>query len=242
MIDHKSPMPMYYQIERYIEDLINQKQLTTGDQIPSEREFTDQFHVSRMTVRQAIMNLVHAGILIRIKGKGTFVAAQEKIEKKLLGFNGFSEDMISRGLKPGSRMLHFSIVHPPDKIAMQLKLQEGENVYEIKRVRLADDEPMAIETSYIPVRVLPHLTDQQVSPSLYHYIERETGMTINHAEQSIEASIVTSEEAKILDVAKGSPILLINRCAYLSNGQPIEQTKSLFRADRYKFKIDLPRR
>ncbi|MCQ2009068.1 GntR family transcriptional regulator [Sporolactobacillus sp. STSJ-5] len=241
MIDRKSPVPMYYQIEQYIEQLIENRNLKSGDQIPSEREFTDQFHVSRMTVRQAVMNLVHSGVLIRIKGKGTFVSDQNKIEKSLLGLNGFSEDMISRGMKPGSIMLSFTRVCASVKVADHLALDEHDDVFEIKRTRLADDEPMAIETSYIPVKMVPNLTEEQVSPSLYQYIERQCGLPFDHAIQSIEASVVTAEEAKVLDIPKGSPILLIERCSYLKNGCPIELTKSLFRADRYKFMATLPR-
>jgi GntR family transcriptional regulator len=241
MIDRKSPVPMYYQIERYIEQLIENKNLKAGDQIPSEREFTDQFHVSRMTVRQAIMDLVNLGILIRIKGKGTFVSNQAKIEKSLLGLNGFSEDMIGRGMNPGSKMLSFKTVRPTVTIAERLGVLEADEVFEIKRTRLADGKPMAIETCYIPKRLVPDLTEELASPSLYRYIERECGLLIDHADQSIEAAIVTAEEAKILEVPKASPILLIERCSYLKNGRPIEQTKSLFRADRYKLMITLPR-
>lgn len=241
MFDRESPVPMYYQIERYIEHLIENRNLKAGDQIPSEREFTDQFHVSRMTVRQAIMNLVNSGLLVRIKGKGTFVSNYNKIEKTLIGLNGFSEDMISRGMKPGSRMLSFRRILPSAKIAERLGLSKSEEVFEIKRTRLADDEPMAIETSYLPVHVFPKLTEKKASPSLYHYIEQECGLLIDHADQSLEAALVTDEEAKILDIQNGSPVLLIERCSFLKNGQPIEQTKSLFRADRYKFMITLPR-
>lgn len=241
MLDRKSPVPMYYQIERYIEQLIENRNLKAGDQIPSEREFTDQFHVSRMTVRQAIMDLVNSGILIRIKGKGTFVSNQAKIEKSLLGLNGFSEDMIGRGMIPGSKMLSFNKIQPTVKIAEHLGVQEVDEVFEIKRTRLADGKPMAIETCYIPTKFVPDLTEELASPSIYQYIERECGLLIDHADQSIEAAIVTAEEAKILEVPKSSPILLIERRSYLKNGQPIEQTKSLFRADRYKLMITLPR-
>ncbi|MCO7176265.1 GntR family transcriptional regulator [Sporolactobacillus kofuensis] len=241
MFDRQSPVPMYYQIEQYIEQLIENKNLQAGDQIPSERELTDHFHVSRMTVRQAIMELVNAGILVRIKGKGTFVANHYKIEKNLLGLDGFSEDMIRRGMTPGSQILDFSRTLPSSNVSKHLGLKTSEEVFEIKRVRLANDEPIGIEISYLPVRVFPELTEKKADPSLYQYIEKECGLKIHHAEQSLEASLVTNEEAEILKIPNGSPLLLIERCSFLESGQPIEQTLSLFRADRYKFTITLPR-
>lgn len=241
MIDRQSPVPMYYQIEKYIEDLIENKNLKIGDRIPSEREFTDQFQVSRMTVRQAVMDLVNAGILTRSKGKGTFVSGQRKIEKTLKGLNGFTEDMVSRGMDPDSRLLDFKIIRPSVKIAKRLSLTEGGEVYEIKRTRLADDRPMAIETTFIPVAMVPRMTRQTANRSLYDYIEKECGLTIDHADQSLEAKLVTADEAAVLDIPKGSPVLLIERCAYLAGGETLEYTKSLYRADRYKFMIRLPR-
>ncbi|GGL62338.1 GntR family transcriptional regulator [Sporolactobacillus putidus] len=241
MIDRRSPVPMYYQIEKYIEDLIENKNLKQGDRIPSEREFTEQFQVSRMTVRQAVMDLVNAGILLRRKGKGTFVSGQRKIEKSLNGLSGFSEDMINRGMKPDSKLLDFQKIRPPASVVKRLSLGEGEEVYAIKRTRLADDRPMAIETTFIPASLVPGLTRQASNQSLYDYIEKECGLTIDHADQSLEAVLVTAAEAAILDVPKGSPVLLIERCAYLAGGKTLEYTRSLYRADRYKFMIRLPR-
>jgi GntR family transcriptional regulator len=144
-------------------------------------------------------------------------------------------------MNPGSKMLSFKTVRPTVTIAERLGVLEADEVFEIKRTRLADGKPMAIETCYIPKKLVPDLTEELASPSLYQYIERECGLLIDHADQSIEAAIVTAEEAKILEVPKASPILLIERCSYLKNGRPIEQTKSLFRADRYKLMITLPR-
>ncbi|RYM05672.1 GntR family transcriptional regulator [Sporolactobacillus sp. THM7-7] len=240
MIDPQSPVPIYYQIEKYIQELIEHKNLKPGDRIPSEREFTEQFHVSRMTVRQAVMNLVNAGVLVRLKGKGTFVSGQKKIEKALKGLNGFTEDMIRRGMKPGSRMLDFRKTIPERKIAGRLNLSEGEEVFAVKRTRFADDRPMAIETTYIPVYLVPRMTQEAANRSLYEYMEKVSGLTIDYADQSIEASLVSETEARLLDVPEGSPVLLIERCAYLAGGHPAELTKSLYRADRYKFFIQLP--
>ncbi|WP_100487886.1 GntR family transcriptional regulator [Sporolactobacillus pectinivorans] len=240
MIDRQSPIPVYFQIEQYIENLIETEDLKVGDRIPSEKEFTEQFHVSRMTVRQAVMDLVVQGILVRLKGKGTFVSGQKKIEKPLTGLTGFTQEMVSRGLKPDSRLLGFNRLHPSEKIAAKLKLAEGQEIFEVKRTRIADGYPMAIETTFIPSVLVPELTAEKANQSLYDYIEKVGGFAIDHAEQTLEASIVTIEEAKFLEVPKGSPVLLIERLSFLKGGIPFEFTKSLYRADRYKFIVRLP--
>lgn len=241
MIDRQSPVPVYYQIEQYIEEWIKEKNLQPGDRVPSEREWIEKFNVSRMTIRQAVMDLVNAGVLVRLKGKGTFVSEQYKIEKALNRLNGFTEDMLNRGMKPDSELLDFRKMIPPDRVAEKLSLSPDQQVFAIKRIRSADQRPMAIETTFIPVTLVPELTARSMGTSLYDYIEKKCRRSINHAVQSLEAALLTSEEARLLDVSKGSPVLIIERIGYFESGEAFEWTKSLYRADRYKFVVQLPR-
>jgi GntR family transcriptional regulator len=240
MIDKRSPVPIYYQIEAHIRDLIEKNQLQPGDAIPSEREFTETFEVSRMTVRQAISNLVNDGTLYRQKGKGTFVAEQ-KIEQPLQGVTSFTEEMIKRGMVPGSHLLSFSTIAATDEIASMLRVELSSPVYEIKRIRLADKKPMALEWTYISEQLVQDLTADKVMQSLYSYIEEKTGLQITNANQVIEADIAGQDEVEHLNMKKGAPILLIHRNAFLENGQPFEWVKSVYRADRYKFIINMTR-
>ncbi|MCI1858638.1 MAG: GntR family transcriptional regulator [Sporolactobacillus sp.] len=242
MIDRQSPVPVYYQIERYIEKLIETNDLKEGDRVPSEKEFTDRFQVSRMTVRQAVMDLVNAGVLIRQKGKGTFVAGQRKIEKQLSGLNGFTEDMQARGMKPDSHLLDFRQLKPPKKVGEKLALTENASVLEIRRIRFADKQPMALETTYVPPSLVPGFTAEDANRSLYDYIEKVSRKTIDHADQTLEATLVTPEDAVLLDLPKGSPVLLIERLSWLKEGTACEFTKSLYRADRYKFVIHVSKK
>jgi Transcriptional regulators len=241
MINRRSPVPVYYQIEQYIERLIDANGLKTGDRIPSEKEFTDQFHVSRMTVRQAITDLVNKGVLVRSQGRGTFVSGQQKFEKPLNVLNGFTQDTLLRGLKPASEILNFRRLKPPDKVAGKLLLKKDHEVFEVRRIRFADDLPVALETTYVPAALFPGFSIKEANRSLYDYVEKNCGKKIDHADQTVEATLVTSEEAKILDVPKRSPVLLIERVSSLTGGIPFELTKSLYRADRYKFVVHLPR-
>lgn len=240
MIDRQSPVPIYYQIEEYIKQLIENQALKPGDSIPSEREFTEQFQVSRMTVRQAITDLVNEGTLIRMKGKGTFISDQ-KIEQPLHGLTSFTEDMQKRGLKPGSRLVNFGLVPSSSETAQRLTINEHDPIYEIKRIRLADDIPMALEMTYLSANLVKGLTESIVNKSLYSYIEQTLQLKIDYATQVLESAVAKEDEAKHLAIMKNAPILLIHRDTFLADGTPLELVKSIYRADRYKFVIDMKR-
>jgi GntR family transcriptional regulator len=240
MIDKTSPVPIYYQLEEQIKSMIDTKELNPGDLLPSEREFSETYGISRMTVRQAINNLVQTGLLYRVQGRGTFVA-EKKFEQTLRGLTSFSEDMLGRGMTPSSQLLDFKIIPANAQITSDLGLKENEQVYEIKRIRLADNVPMALETTYIPVQLVEGLTEDVLNQSLYQFIEQKMGVTIHYATQAIEASIADSLEAEYLHIKKGAPILSIQRNTLLEDGTPVETVRSVYRADRYKFMIDMVR-
>jgi GntR family transcriptional regulator len=234
MINKNSPVPIYHQLEEYIKQQIGNGILMEDAVIPSEREYAQTFQISRMTVRQAINNLVSEGYLTRQKGRGTFVN-KKKVEQELQGMTSFTEDMLSRGMSPSSTLLSFQIIPADKKTAFDLRIEENDSVYKIKRIRLADGAPMALETAYIPVELVPGLTEENSNLSLYQYIEEHLTLSISEATQEIEASIASSDDAETLGITIGDPILLIERISYLKNEIPFELVKSTFRADRYRF-------
>jgi GntR family transcriptional regulator len=240
-VDKESLLPIYYQIEEGMKELIAREELKPGDLVPSERELSERYDVSRMTVRQAISNLVNDGYLVRQRGKGTFVASG-KIEQALQGLTSFSEDMRARGMTPSSTLLEFNIVSAPVLIASKLKLKEGESVYEIKRVRLADDIPMAYEILYMSQCLVPGLKEETLSSSIYDYMEQVQNIQIVKGEQVLEASIARKNEAAILQIKEGTSVLLIERTSYMEDETPVEFVQSVYRGDRYKFKIEMERR
>lgn len=241
MIDKNSPLPIYYQLEALIKELIEKGELKPGDLIPSEREFSEQYSISRMTVRQAINNLVNDGYLSRQQGKGTFVARQ-KLEQPLSGLTSFTEDMKARGYTPSTKIIDFKTITSSKNIAQKLKLTEGTLVYELKRIRLADNIPMAYETVYLPKEITGDISVDIVKGSLYQYLENNLQLKIAHGSQVIEASLARKIESDLLEIAEGQPILLIERITYLENNQPLEVVKSVYRGDKYKFVIDMQRR
>jgi GntR family transcriptional regulator len=241
MINKNSPLPIYYQIEELIKQQITSKDLTSGDCLPSEREYAEKFNISRMTVRQAITNLVNSGYLHRVKGKGTFVADQSVVEQQLQGVTSFTEEMVARGKNPSSSILKFEKIPANKEIARKLNINEDDLVYEIERLRLADNIPMALESSYHPVNLFKDLTEKIASRSIYRYVEEDLGQKIDYSTQSIEASSTGNRESILLNIKEGSPILLMERIAYLTNEVPLEVVRSRYRADRYKFVIKMNR-
>ncbi|PLR85343.1 phosphonate metabolism transcriptional regulator PhnF [Bacillus canaveralius] len=234
MIDKNSPIPIYHQLEEHLKSKIESGAIKADEAIPSEREYAERYQISRMTVRQALNNLVSDGYLYRQKGKGTFVN-KKKVEQRLHGLTSFTEDMIERGMKPSSKLLSFEIIAAGAETAHRLNIKENTPVYEIKRVRLADAAPMALETTYLPANLIKGLTEEIINQSLYRYIEEKLSFTIHEATQQIEAAIAKDIEIKHLQIEKGAPILLIHRSSFLKDGTPFEYVKSAYRADRYKF-------
>ena len=238
-IDKQSPLPIYYQIEAYLKQQIDNGTLKPGDVLPSEREFSEQFNVSRMTVRQAIMNLVNSGYLNRQKGRGTFVASQ-KIAMTLSGLTSFSEEIKHRGMRPYSRLLSFEKVPASERVAQQLRVPNQTPVYEMKRLRLADDIVLALETAYVPVALLPDLTEADVTGSIYEYAE-QSGLRLKNATQTLEARSASPEEAELLTISPNAPVLLIDQRTYLEEGDMFEYSRSLFRGDSYSFTVSMER-
>lgn len=240
MIDKSSPLPIYYQIQEMIRRKMEAGEWEPGDVLPSERIFAEEYEVSRMTVRQAITELVNEGLLRREKGKGTFVA-EKKLEQTLQGLTSFTEDMKARGLEPGNILKHFRVIEASGDVVKALNMKKQEPVYEIQRIRLADEKPMALETTYVNANLIKGLSEETVTKSLYNYIETQLNLKIGYAEQTLESSIATDKEADLLGIETGDPILWIARITHLHDGTPFEYVKSAYRGDRYKFKIHMPR-
>jgi GntR family transcriptional regulator len=240
LIDKNSPLPLYFQLEEEIKQLIESEQFTPGTLLPSERELSEKYKISRMTVRQAITNLANKGYLYREKGKGTFVA-EKKFEQDLQGLTSFTEDMKSRGLTPGSKLIKFGVIDAFIDVKKKLMVEENEPIFQIQRIRLANEQPIALETSYIPVKFAPELNEDILKGSIYQYVENQSRLKIGSATQILESSVVNQFEIEHLNLKKGDPVLLIERHTLLEDGRPLEIVKSSYRADKYKFTINIKR-
>ncbi|MDN5361562.1 MAG: GntR family transcriptional regulator, N-acetylglucosamine utilization regulator [Moorella sp. (in: firmicutes)] len=238
-INPSGPVPVYCQIKQ---DLLNQ--ILTGilkpdDRVPSETDLAGTYSVSRMTARHALTELVNEGYLYRVHGKGTFVS-RPKIECSYAPLTGFMDDMRERGFLPSSRLLALSITSPGPDLRNKLGLSPRDKVYQIKRLRFANAEPIVIQVSHIPQPLCPGLEEENLEGnSLYSILENRYGLRLNHARQRLEATRATSEQARLLGIAKASPLLYVHRLSFLSDNTPVEFVESWYRSDRYAFEVTL---
>ncbi|PTQ56648.1 MAG: putative transcriptional regulator of N-Acetylglucosamine utilization, GntR family [Candidatus Carbobacillus altaicus] len=241
MLNKDTPIPLYYQLKEKLTEAIMNGSWPVGTMIPSERELSEKYGISRMTVRQALGEMVKEGLLVRKKGKGSFVA-EPKINQELIRLTSFSEDMRSRGLTPDSRVKSVYLQEASPAIQNYLSLKADAQVIVVERIRLANEQPMAFETSHLPIARFPDLKHHVLdAKSLYNLLEEHYHVTIKYARQTLEASLSDAVVSKILEIPHASPVLLITRVTYDSENRPFEYVKSIYRGDRYKFIVELER-
>lgn len=238
MIDKTRDTPIYSQIKEMVRDKIETGAWSPGTLIPSERDFCGQFGISRMTVRQALGELVSEGLVVREKGKGTFVA-QPRLRQRLTRLTGFTEDMQARGKQPGARLLRAERVAAKPTAARALGILPQEQVILIERLRLADHEPVAIEASYLHFEGADHLLALPLDGSLYRLLAEAFNIQPMRAEQEIEATLVTAREIELLGLEPGAPVLRNRRTTYDATGHAFEYAESVYRGDRYTFFAEL---
>lgn len=231
------PVPRYYQLKEFIRDRIRSDEWVPGTLIPSERELCERYGISRMTARQAITELVNEGLLYREQGKGTFVdRARPKIPQQLMSLTGFTQDIRGREQRPGARVLEAGMWEADRATAEALRIKHGQPVFHLRRLRLADSEPLALETARINFIGCERLLDYDLEcDSLYRVLTDVFDMPPVAADQEIEADLVDASEASLLGLTPGDPILRTRRTTTTRRGQPIEYAVSLYRGDKYRF-------
>jgi GntR family transcriptional regulator len=239
MLDRYGPLPLYAQLKAAIDARIDSGEWPPESQVPSERELCEQFQLSRITVRHTLYQLVSEGRLVRIHGRGTYVASSP-LRKQLLPLVGFSEDMLSRGQKPGARVLRFEATLASLAVAQALQLGAGEDVVVLRRLRLANGRPMALETVHLPETRVPGIIGESLEDrSLYALLREKYGIRPGRALQRWQAVSCPPADAKLLDLARGDPVLQINRTTYDQHGRPFEYLESFFRGDKYVYYAEL---
>ncbi|MGH3243784.1 MAG: GntR family transcriptional regulator [Spirillospora sp.] len=240
MIDPSAPLPKYVQLRAILLDMIERERLPVDAAVPSERELCQRFAVSRMTVRQAIDQLVAEDRLRRIHGKGTFVARPKvQMPKELVSF---TEDMRARGMRPACRDLDARTITADARLAGYLGVAPGMAVHVLERLRLADGEPMAVERSHIPVSVAPDLFERrEPGGSLFAVLEHEFGVVMDAGEQTIEAGPADARQAGLLGIEPGGTVFFLRQRTF-SRGKCAEVAYSTYRADRYRIQLGLESR
>jgi GntR family transcriptional regulator len=236
-VNKKSNIPVYQQLKRIILDKIACEEYKTDNPIPSERELGENIGVSRMTVRQALNQLVAEGVLYREKGRGTFVS-KPKFEQK---FNmSFSEMVRNRGMTPGTKILEFKREIPSDIVREMLGMSVEEQIYIIKRIRYANGKPIGIDQEYIPVKYCLGMEKFDLTGSLYKLLLEEYSYTITGVDNTIEAARPRKDEREILGINIETPVLIVYSVYYTETIQKLYYEKSVFRSDEYKFSIKRP--
>jgi GntR family transcriptional regulator len=232
--DPRSPTPLYLQLAERLRLVIGGGHVQPGEAMPAERELADLAGVSRVTVRRAIDGLVREGLLQPRPGAGTFVA--RRFEQPLSVLLGFTEDMLARGLRPGSVWLTKAGGLATPREALALALSPGDPVMRFERVRTADGEPIAIERATLSAAHLP--SPALVEESLYAAL-RARGLAAVRALQRLQADLADAGEAALLGVAEGAAVLRIERRSFLEDGTAVEFTRSSYRAELYDFVAEL---
>lgn len=241
-IDHDSPVPYYYQLEEWFREQLANGALQPGQQVPSEAELCQAFRVSRTVVRQALDDLVNEGLLYRRKGKGTFVAKPKIRESLVQKLTGFYQDMVDRGFTPVTRVLEQTVVPASKLLAERLSIPTGEQVIKIDRLRFINNEPLVFVTTYIPYAMCPGLLHEDLTnQSLYAVLEEKYGLEIVRGRRTLEAVAASEQDAALLEISPGAPIVLLKSVSYLRDGRPVEYYEAKHRGDRSQFEVELIR-
>jgi GntR family transcriptional regulator len=240
-IYRNSPVPRYHQLKEILRERIRSGEWKPGDLIPSERELSETYGISRMTARQAITELVNEGVFYREQGRGTFVTGR-KITQQLMRLTGFTEDISARGHQPSTRLLAAAMTPADQATAEHLRIEQGQPVFRVQRLRLADEEPLAIELSQLSFKGCERLLEEDLEhDSLYRLLESRFGLPLVEAEQELEAGLAGAEEAQILKIAAGSAVLFTRRTTYTERNLPVEYARSVYVGTRYVFYTHLKR-
>jgi len=235
-------IPKYVQLAAIIKDKIIGKEYAANQQIPTEEQLCQEYQVSRITVREAVNRLVQDHLLTRKQGKGTYVVPQ-KLRRDIAKVYSFTHDMEQLGLKPSSTVLDQRVEVADAELRARLKLSESDGrVTRIRRLRKANDAPILLETTILPVYLCPRLVEADLeNQSLYRILTEEYGLFPYTAEETYEPVILQTADAKLLECRprRPQPAFAIERIAYLENGTPIEYTRSLARGDRMTLGITM---
>jgi GntR family transcriptional regulator len=232
-VDKHSGMPAYVQIADGIAALLRGGALPAGTLLPPERVLSEQYDVSRMTLRQAMGVLERDGLIESHRGRGTFVAPR-KIQKQEQEFRSFTEEIRRRGGKPESKLLSLKLVSPGAQAVEFFGLEKTDKVYELSRLRLKDGDPLAVELVHIPQCHVPALERFDLARnSLYQILEESYGLRLESSIEEISAELASAKHRDLLKLPARAAVLVVYRKTFTDTGAPLELGRSTYRGDLY---------
>jgi GntR family transcriptional regulator len=239
LLNKNTPMPLYFQVAENIRNKIAQNIYQPGEHIPTETQLQDEYDVSRETVRKAVNDLVAEGLVEKVRGKGTFVV-EPKIVHRVGSIYGCTEEILVRGMIPTTKFLETVEFSPPESMRSEMRLTGSAKVVKLRRLRCADNKPVAILTSYVPSELAPGISqDNFIDGSLYKTLEQVYHFVLSEADEVIEAGSAGEQDAHFLEIKIHSPLLVVNRLTYLENMSVIEKLVAFYRSDAYKYNVKM---
>jgi GntR family transcriptional regulator len=234
MIDHNDKIPLYQQLIDELRSSLLCGEIQPGERIPTEKELSERYAVSRITVRKAIEVLSEEGLVVKKQGKGTF-AEKPKFERKIIDPVSFSASCTYKGMRPGSKLIQRFVRSADGAERKALGLSQSDEILYIQRLRFVDNEPLLIENNYFPFPEYGFLLERDIDAhSLYETICAETGKEISKAHKTIEITSAAKSEADLLQVKIGSPLFYLRGIVYDENDRPVHLTAQFIRGDRFK--------
>lgn len=231
----------YMAIYEWLSEQITSKALLPGDKIPNEIELSAMFGVHRMTVRQAIDKLVGEHMLVRMRGKGTFLLSDKKpvLTRSLETISTYHDDIARAGLIPRYKLLEAKIIPADANVATQLGLDEGADVVYLYRLMLASNVPLVLEQCYLPADLFSRIMDHKLDTILYQIIINEFKMSLSYSRSEIGAILPDEREKKLLKIGDNCPCLWAEGVVFNDTGRAVEFTRTLYRGDKYRFKCSI---
>lgn len=236
--DRSRPEPLWHQAEQALRALIADGTWSDGTQLPNEGKLSEMLGVSRITIRHALRVIEESGLLRREHGRGTFVRTST-VTAGVRGLTSFTQEMADRGLVVGSRLLEMVELPAAPEVASALEIAEGEMVVMVRRLRAGNDQPIGIQTAFLPCARVPGFLDIGLAvPSLYELLRNRFGISAEAALEIYRVGIVSPADAALLEVEAGSPAFVVQRITSDARG-PFEYTVSIMRGDRYEIRSRL---
>ena len=231
--------PIYIQVAREIEEKISHGVYKIKERLPSERDLAKVYKVSRMTARQAVSSLEEKGLVYREKGSGTYVQAPSFQQNNVKSFTKTVGDM---GYKVSSKILEFSLITSLSSVAKVLELPENTQFFKVKRLRLGNEIPMALELLYIPIEFCPGLGDYKLEQSLYQLLEDHYDIKVSKVSYKMEAIIANPMYRNLLAVNKTTALLKVTGVTLDHNNNKFMYEESVYRSDLYNYHVDINRK